>query len=168
MTSKAVLVALGVAVAAMVAWWCWPSGAQRVDPPQVLQERVLQGSSPEVQSQAAQDMVKYKPSEEARTSVHQALAEYRGNEPEVLVPLVQSVLKQRDHKSLPRLLDLMEHPDPRVRGKAGAALSEIMGADYGFRAGDPPEKRRKVLKYVREIYPAMLPKIERFYSEQQE
>jgi len=167
MTSKALLVALGVAVAAMLAWWCWPSSAQREDPPQVLQERVLQGNSPEVQSQAAQDMVKYKASEEARPFVHQALAEYRGNDPEVLVPLVQGVLKQRDYKSLPRLFDLMEHPDPRVRGKAGAAVSEIMGADYGFHAADPPEKRREVLKHIRAIYPKMLPAVERSYSEQQ-
>ena len=166
MASKA-CVAVLVAAAAVLAWYCWPSGTQHVAPPQVLQERVVQGNSPEVQSRAAQDMVKYQPSEEARTSVHEALKEYRGNDPEVLVPLVQGVLKQRDYKSAPRLLDLMEHPDPRVRGKAGAALCEIMGADYGFRAADPPEKRREVLERIRAVYAKMAPKVERFYSQQQ-
>jgi hypothetical protein len=154
------LLACVLAVAAG-AWWWLGSGAERLDPPEVLQERVLQGPSVEVRSQAARDMVRHGP--EAQPFVHRALAEYRGNDADVLVPLLQGAQKQRDWQSIDRLFELVEHPDARVRGKAGVAVAEIMGADYGFSADDPPEKRREVLDRMRAIHQNMKSDVERFY-----
>lgn len=152
---------------ALTLLWTWlRSGSGRVDPPEVLLERELHGDSVEVQVQAAQDMLQH--GEEARPFARRALAEYRGNEPEVLVQLAQGVAKQRDWRSLPRLFELMEHDDPLVRGRAGAAVATIMGADYGFRANAPPEERRKVLAFIRHTHQILLPKIQKFYASQEE
>ena len=125
---------------------------------------MLQAPSVEVQSQAARDMVRHGPT--AKPYVQRALTEYRGNQPEVLVPLLQGAQKQRDYQSIPRLFELMEHEDPRVRGKAGAAVAEIMGADYGFAADDPPERRRVVLQRMRAIHRQMQSEVERHYRSQ--
>jgi hypothetical protein len=101
----------------------------------------------------------------ARVEVGRALANYRGEEPEVLVPLVQATMKAGSWQSLPRLFQLMEHSDPRIRGKAGAAASGLMGADYYFRADDSPEKREEILARMRVIYERMKPDLQRVYGD---
>jgi hypothetical protein len=155
----------GAALTAVVLWWWLRPSGERLDPPAVLQQRVLESNSVEVQSQAARDMLRH--DEQARPEARRMLAEYRGSETAVLVPLVEGVQKQRDWRSLPRLFELLEHPDARVRGKAGAAAREIMGADYGFRAEDPPEVRFEAIQRMRLIHKTLVPQLERFYSAQE-
>jgi hypothetical protein len=142
------------------------SGGDRLDPPDVLLERVVHGDSVETQSQAARDMLEH--GDEARPFARRALAEYSGNDPEVLLPLVQGIAKQRDWRSLPRLFTLMEHDDASVRGRAGAAVVTIMGADYGFHANDGPQERRKALILTRAMHKSLLPKLQKFYASQEE
>jgi len=43
----------------------------------------------------------------------------------------------------------------RIRGKAGAAVRKMLGADYGFRATDPKRKRDEKLKMMRRAYGCM-------------
>jgi hypothetical protein len=100
----------------------------------------------------------------ARGVAGRTLEQYRGNDPEVLIPLIQATAKAGDWESVPRLVELMEHPDVRVRGKAGAAVRIIMGADYGFRAEDPPHKRREAIKLINQIYPTMKNKLQQHYG----
>jgi hypothetical protein len=141
--------------------WLWPE--QRLDPPEVLQQRILSSPSVDEQAAAARDMVRH--GRRARPQINRVLTEYRDDRPEVMVPLLQAAQKARTWQSLPRLFALMEHPDPRVRGKAGAAAREIMGADYYFRANDPPEDRARVLARIRAIYQQMKPELEQFYQD---
>jgi hypothetical protein len=141
-----------------------PASNVHLDPPDVLRERVVQGPTVEVRAEAASDLVRHDEAAHVQSEVHSAVAEYHGTEPEVLVPLARAVAKQRDWRSLPRMFDLMEHPDPKVRGKAGAAVKVICGADYGFRAEDPPAKRQEALRRIRAIQATMVPKLEEFYS----
>jgi hypothetical protein len=159
-------IAAGILAAVFVVWWFLPSASERLEPPEVLQERVLQGTTVEVQAEAAQAMVRHGPA--AQPFIRQALAEYRGNDADVLVPLLQGAQRQRDWRNMNRLFELMEHADPRVRGKAGAAVVEIMGADYGFAASDPPAKRREVLGRMRAVYEKMKPKVEEYYRNQEQ
>jgi len=163
MNSKGWILVFGVVAGGLALWMWLPRGGERLDPPEVLEQRVLQGPTVEVQSKAAADMVRH--GEQARPVVRRTLAEYRGNDPDVLMPLAQGAMKQRDWQSLPRLFELMEHPDPRVRGKAGAAAAVIMDADYGFRAEAPPDKRREALLRIRLIHSNMLPELQRAYPE---
>jgi len=156
--------AVGVLILAVIlAVSFWPKGVP--DPPEVLEERIVSGESVEQRAQAARDMIYH--GEEARGYAGEALSRYERSEPEVLVPLVQSVQKARDWRSIPRLFELMEHPDPLIRGKAGAAASKIMGADYFFRANDPPEKRAEALALMKTIYGNMGSELQRCYPYQE-
>ncbi len=56
---------------------------------------------------------------------------------------------RRDVESMPALLDAMEDADALVRGRAGAAVQKILGADFFFRADDPPDKRADTLARIR-------------------
>ncbi len=42
-----------------------------------------------------------------------------------------------------------------------------MGADYGFRAEDPPDKRQEALLRIRLIHANMLPELQRAYPEKE-
>ena len=57
--------------------------------------------------------------------------------------------EMRDEESMPVLLRAMEDPDPVIRGRAAAAVRKIMGADYYFRAGDPPKRRKEVIATIK-------------------
>ena len=142
----------------------WPG--RRLDPPEVLKHRILNSRSAEEKASAARDMLRH--GARARVQVRRALAEYEGHDPGVIVPLLQATMKARDWRSLPELFKRMEHPHPRIRGKAGAAARMIMGADYYFRANDPPQKRKEVLARMIAIHERMLPDLQRFYEEQKE
>ncbi len=116
----------------------------------------------EAARQAARDLIQH--GRNARGVAGRTLEQYRGNDPEVLIALIQATAKAGDWESVPRLVELMEHPDVRVRGKAGAAVCIIMGADYGFRAEDPPQKRREAIRLINQIYPTMKKKLEQHYG----
>jgi hypothetical protein len=159
------MIGAGLVAAILLSVWLLRGDRREpLDPPEVLQERILSSGSGAEQAQAARDMVRH--SEPARGAVHRALADYRGNDAGVLVPLAQSAMKTRDWRSIPRLFELMEHPDPKVRGKAGAAASVIMGADYGFHADAPPAERAEVLARMRYIHENLLPHLKRCYGDQ--
>lgn len=136
----------------------------RLDPPEVLEERILSSPQAEEKAAAAHDLVRH--GKRARAEVGRLLSNYRDDDPQVMVPLLQAAMKARTWQSLPRLFDLMEHPDARIRGKAGAAASKIMGADYGFHADDPPKDRARVLAKMKAIYEQMKPDLQRFYQGQ--
>jgi len=74
--------------------------------------------------------------------------------PEVRAAAAQRLGRLRDFESAEKLLDLMDDPSPQVRGRAGVALQRILGADYGFHAHDPPEKRRKIIAALRKVVEA--------------
>ncbi len=57
--------------------------------------------------------------------------------------------EMRDEESMPVLLRAMEDPDPLIRGRAAAAVRKIMGADYYFRASDPPQRRNEVIATIK-------------------
>lgn len=158
-------VGLGAIVVLGWSWWWFRDDAEHLDPPDVLLERILQAPSAETQAQAARDMVRHGPA--AKPFVHRALAEYKGNDTEVMVALLEAVQKQRDWEHIPRLFALMEHDDPRVRARAASAITAVMGADYGFSADAPPEQRREALKRIRAIHKQMQPALEQFYRSQE-
>jgi len=155
----AILAVGAITIVVVLAVYFWPEDTP--DPPEVLYQRIMESESVEVRAEAAEDMVWH--GENARGVVGEALSRYESREPEVVVPLIQAVQKARDHKSIPQLFKLMEDPDPRIRGKAGAAVRKITGADYGFRAGDPPEKRAEVLRAIRETYAKFGSNLDEYY-----
>jgi len=51
--------------------------------------------------------------------------------------------------AMPTLLKLLEHPSERVRRSAAASIRRIWTFDHGFKADDPPEKRRSLAAAMR-------------------
>lgn len=151
----------GITAAVVLAIYLWPEPVP--DSPEVLEERILEGDSVETRSQAARDMIYH--GERARGSAGEALTNYRGDEREVLIPLIQAVQKARDWRALPRLFELMDSPDPWIRGKAGAAAGKILGADFGFRGNDSPEQRAKILDNMRKSFEGMEAAYEEIYPD---
>ncbi len=70
--------------------------------------------------------------------IRQALA--GGNPEEARRAQREAVARAAPTMSL--LFAVMDDDNPMVRARAGAAARKIMNADYGFRADDPPARRR--------------------------
>jgi hypothetical protein len=138
----------------------WPE--EQLDTPEVLADQIVQGESLEQQIIAARKMIRH--GSQARGEVERVLVEYRGDDPEVIIPLVQAAGKAKAWRSIPNLFELMEHPDRQIRGKAGAAVRRIMGADYYFRAGDPEAKRKEKLDMMKRTYKVLKPELARLYD----
>jgi len=107
----------------------------------------------------------------ARPEVARAFASVKtkidgGEEPDeqVVITMVQAVAATDDWQSLPSLFDLMEHPNARIRGKAGAAAQKLLGADYFWRANMPRRERQKLIDQMREEFGFMQPALEESYG----
>lgn len=149
----------------IIVWQVWPDPIEPLDPPGVLAQR-LETAPPDQKVKAANDFVRH--GEAARSEVRSALSQHQRHEPEVVAPLLQATMKNRDYRSMPTLLDLLEHEDPIVRGRAGAAIQKILGADLGFRANAPDEERTRVIKLIRQDYENGMSRMHEFYSGQRE
>jgi hypothetical protein len=62
----------------------------------------------------------------------------------------------RDISSGPMLLAACEDADPLVRGRAAAAMYPILSAKFHFKADDPPDRRKNVIKGMRRSYENLL------------
>ena len=142
----------------------WPTRAAPLDPPAIVAQRLNTSSAPEEKIRAAQDFIRH--GEMARVEIRAALEQHASYEPEVVAPLLQATGKTRDYRSMPTLLDLLEHPDPAVRGAAGAAVQKILGADFGFRANAPEDERAKLIKEMRHDFEVAGPRLQEFYNHQ--
>ncbi len=159
------IVGLAILVIGSVAvWYLWPDA--RLDPPQVLERRVMEGDSAAVQKKAAEDLLKH--GDKARQEVRRTLSGYQQDHVEVKLALIKAAQNIRDWRSMPELFRLMEDPDPQVRGRAGAAARVILGADFMFRAEDPPAKRAAAIVQMKRDYQVMQQKIAEFYVDQTE
>ncbi|NQT38986.1 MAG: hypothetical protein HQ581_15925 [Planctomycetes bacterium] len=162
----AIIAVAVVAVGATAAWYFIPEATESLDPPEVVAERLNEGVTVETKVEAARDLIRH--GEMARVEVRTALAAHRRHEPEVIAPLLQATMKSRDHRSLPTVIELLEHPDPTVRGRAGSAVRKILGADFGFRANDPIEKRQEIIAKIRADFVHSGPRIQQFYEDQRQ
>mgnify|MGYP000454058467 CR=1 FL=1 len=146
--------------AVLLVRWLW--FGDRLAPPSVLADRILNAPSAEEKISAAHDMVRHGPV--ARAEMDRVLATFRTDDPAVAVAVFDAAAAAKCWRSLPKLFDWMEHPDARIRGKAGSAVSVIMGADYFFRASDPPEKRAETLARIKMVYQRLQPELEAIFE----
>ena len=155
------LTILGIAL-----WQLQPPQADPLDPPDVLVERLNSDASVDEKVEAARGFVRH--GEAARREVRAALQQHEVYEPPVVAPLLDATMKNRDYRSMPVVLELLEHPDPQVRGRAGAAARRIMGADFGYRANAPVQEREEIIAVMREDYKNGLNGLYEFYRDQPE
>ena len=150
-------------VVGIVVWRVWPEPEEPLEPPAVLVEK-LETAPPQEKVQAAQDFIRHGPA--ARIEVRRSLEHHQNYEPEVLQPLLQATAKHRVYRSMPTLIELLDHPDPNVRGYAGAAITKIFGADYGYRADMPEDQRRQMIERIEVIHQGALPQLQDHYPQQ--
>ena len=129
----------------LVAWVYWPRKETKL-PADELVEEALNGAAPHVQQQAVFQLAKQREVPELRRVLKQAQT------PQLKVAAVQGLARADDIESAPHIFDLLEDPDPQVRGQAGAALTAMLGEDYFFAAEDPPQKRRAIAASMRKRF----------------
>jgi len=90
----------------------------------------------------------------------------QATEPQVRAGAIQGLGEVRDWQSVDILIGELEHPDPLVRGRAGAALRKIMKVDFNFRAHDPADRRAAAIAHIRRLVNAARANGGAFYAGQ--
>jgi hypothetical protein len=122
----------------------WPRGSGGVDP-QALARQALEGATPQAREAAAVKLAAL--GERAHDLQVRVLNESR--DPNVRAAMIQGLAAQWEYGSMPAFLDAMNDESPLVRGRAGAAVQRMLGADFGFQYDDPPEKRKALIAGLR-------------------
>ena len=78
--------------------------------------------------------------------------------PETRAEAAAQLGAMRDRQSVPQLIAALEDDDLHVRARANAAVIQILGADFMFRADDPPERRRQAVERIKKHWEAWLAK----------
>lgn len=162
-----VIIASGALAPAIYMACVWASNsARKLDPPEVLKEKVLHANSTEERLAAAKAMMRHGTA--ARKEIRETLAASRQSEPEVRACLLQAAMAIKDWRSLPEIFEAMGDPDATVRGRAAAAAVAISGIDDKFLANDPLEKREKIREKMRRECESLKSRYAKFYSDQEE
>jgi hypothetical protein len=135
---------LAIAVAGVYGWRLL--SAERPLTPETLAQAALQAASAEERELAAVQLLQFgKP---AREHIVRVFTESK--EPEVRAACLLGLADQWAYRQMPLMLDALEDESALVRAQAGEAVQLLLKVDYGFNAADPPERRQKVLKQLRE------------------
>ena len=83
-------------------------------------------------------------------------------EPEkVRAAAAKALGRLRVFEAAPALINALADRSQLVRARACAAFRQLAGADFGFRAGDPPQRRREAISKIRDFYPVLVRRHER-------
>lgn len=144
----AFLIILLLTGAGALAWVYWPR-SHRASTPEQLAEQALSGENPIAQTRAAAQLS----TQGAAPQLREVIARTRN--PEVRATAAQALGDLEDFQSVPELLRLCDDPSPLVRGRAGAAVTNIIGMDFFFKADDPPKERATAIESMRRAYDQM-------------
>ena len=96
---------------------------------------------------------------ERQRTPEEVRAELAGSDsPEVRADSAGRLGAWHDRQSMPQLIAALDDDDLNVRARAGAAVIEILGADFLFRADDPPQRRRQAVERIKKHWEAWLAK----------
>lgn len=73
--------------------------------------------------------------------------------PEVRAAAAERLGEMRLWDAGPAIIEAMEDPSALLRARAGVALRRIMVVDFGYRASDPPNRRREAIQRIRQWWP---------------
>jgi len=73
--------------------------------------------------------------------------------PEVRAAAAERLGEMKFWDAGPAIIDAMEDPSDLLRARAGVALRMIVIVDFGYRANDPPNRRRETIQRIRQIWP---------------
>ncbi len=145
--------AVAVLVVAAMAYfgWQWLDQTAEAPSPEVLAEQALGGSSPEAREKAAVQLATQVT--DSRNLLRQVF--HQSEAPPVRAACISGMAGNWDYHSMDDLLAALEDESPLVRGRAGAAVQQMLGIHFYFRAQDPPDKRAVAVKKMRAAWEYM-------------
>lgn len=144
-----VLIGCGLFVVTVIVYGQkWLFGSPRPPSPDELARQALTAAAPSEREVAALRLAAG--GEAALPQMRRVLAE--SNSPHVRAAVSQGLGAAGDWESVPNLIALLSDPSELVRGRAGNAIVELLGADYFFRADDPLDKRNAAIRAIRQCY----------------
>jgi HEAT repeat protein len=145
---KLALLFLVLIAAGALAWMYWPKPRQGATADE-LAEQALSGENGTAQVRATVQLGSQRFAPQLREVMTQT------RDPEVRATAAQALGNIQDFASVPELLRLCDDPSPLVRGRAGAAVCSILGADFPFHAEMSASERSKVIEAMRKMYEQM-------------
>jgi len=139
-------VAGALALVAVVVYWCWLGSAEELAPPEELLQQARTAADEQTRSEAATKLTRH--GKRALPQLRELAAE--GPSPKVQAIAIVGLGTSGDYDSMPKLLDSLLSDDPSIRLASQAAAERLLGARFGYRAGDPPEKRAAAAKRMRD------------------
>ena len=95
---------------------------------------------------------------EVDVNVLTAVLSNRREDPIVRAGAAKGLAGRRDGKSIPRLVDALEDPDPRVRLWAITAIGRMTALRFDYDAARPPAEQREKIRHIRETLIARKPR----------
>lgn len=146
--SKTVFAAGFVIVVALVGVVLFLGSRSGLASAEELANRALNGATPEEQQRAALDLGRVGAA--ALEPLRRVLAESKT--PEVRAAAIEGLLDLQDYTSVPIFLSLLDDPSPLVRGRAGVAVTQLLGRNFQYVAEDPPAKRSEAIQKMKRAY----------------
>lgn len=113
--------------------------------PEKLVQTALASSEPAKRERAAVDLGRCG----QPVSEHLIRVLQESPQAEVRAACIRGLAGQWSYRAMPRLLDLLEDPDPLVRAEAGMAVRYLLQVDLGFSANAPERERQEVVRGLR-------------------
>lgn len=126
-------------------------GGDRLRPPEELERVALGGGSEAEKEQAALDLARW--GQRGREHMRRVLQ--TSDLPGVKAAVVEGLGELPDSESMPTFIELLNHPDLNLRGRAGIAVSKVLGSDvanYGYRLTDDPAKRNRAIHDIKAAF----------------
>jgi len=105
----------------------------------------LESADPAEQEKAAVELAAL--GRPAMKHLQRVLAESQSDR--VRAAVARGLASEPDYDSMPVLLDALADPSPVVRDRAGAAVQQLLGAEFQFAADAPPEERERDIAAIR-------------------
>jgi len=152
--NKGLIYAVGgsAVLLAVIYGWMWLGGGGSAASPEELARQALEAATAEEQEQAAVRLAAL-PQSEARSHLRDVLRQSKVAG--VRAACLQGLGASHDYQSMDLLLEALEDESPLVRGRAGVAVTRMIGRDYHFRANGSEESRAKAVKGIRTCWEEM-------------
>ena len=149
MSNALKITAACLAVLCLIVYACLylpDSGSESVEE---LARQALEAGSPQQQEQAAVELAKAS-GPAACQQLHRVLRQ--SNVPAVRAACIHGLGTARNYEAMDLLLDALEDESPLVRGRAGVAVTRMIGRDYHFRPQASDEERAEAVNRIRKYW----------------
>jgi len=154
MNKKLGIVAGIILIGAAGYYACGRLGQEETKTPQQLVEQALQAENPEQREMAAAQLAQF-PTKGRKATVQLRTVLKKSDSPVVRATAIQGLASEGDYESMNEIIAALNDPNPLVRGRAGAAVEDMLGLRFDMRHDDPTEKRRVKIQLVKDAWEDM-------------